>query len=227
MTRWQFFLKADRERDLSTVASGTAWAFEVLRSLGYITDDRRITPGDNAVSLKAIWGLVLQMHSDTDADREWKRKWWAPSVNSLRSVAARFEKFRGRRAEIDPLEADRIARGYLALARPMLQVGPKPMREMRIKLIPEMPRDANGVQVMANFATAAIVLFQSLFCSMVPTNAEHLCQDCFRELPETNSGKTSRAKRCKRCAYKAWWNSKSDKERKEIQNTKMRKYREN
>src|SRR5262249_14754535 len=111
MKRWQFYLTADRKLDLSDVAKATEWAVEVLRGLGFVRDER-LLPVGHPISLVGLWAIVLWVRCDTEADRAR----WVKATHALRSVAGRVEKFRGRKAEIGPLEADRLMAEYLALA---------------------------------------------------------------------------------------------------------------
>src|SRR5262245_26566858 len=128
MLRWQFFLTADRDRDLSSVATATAWVQEVLNEYGWPLYDR---PKPLPFPLLGTTGVAWVVARETEADRvSWKR-----ATHALRSVAGRVAGFRGRRAEIDGLEADQVAAEYIAQSRPQLQVGTKPIREARMKLV--------------------------------------------------------------------------------------------
>jgi hypothetical protein len=247
MRRWQFFLENDRRNDLSSVERATAWASEVLRVLRFIRDDRLLPlAGAEAIPLMPLWALASQAHFDTVADRTT----WATNTNVLRSVAGRVEKFRGRRIDVALLEAvgqgygfegkpevvaqlaaDEVMARYVALAEPQVQRGSKPMREVRVKLIADGPheRDKDGVMKLTvrDFATASSIFWQSTFSSLVPTNAEHVCADCGRDLGPTPKNRTRRAKRCAKCTYKHWWEMKSPEERRRIECEKKRRWREN
>ena len=222
MQRWEHFLAADREVDLSKVEHAVEWSRRVLAMHGNAVD-LRTKPHD--FDLIGMTGVAWVAERENDDDRGL----WLIATHAIRSVAARTKKFRrGRKSEADPLQADRVMATYLSLATPQLQLGVKPIRDPHVRLVAdcERVRDTDGVMKkhVANFRTALSLFWQSQFISLV--QLEPVCQDCGVSLGTTPEGRPKRAKRCKKCARDYWWGELTDEERREKQRAKKERQRQ-
>jgi hypothetical protein len=139
--------------------------------------------------------------------------------------------FEGKPGVVAEMAADEVMDWHVALATPRVQRGSKPMGEVRVKLVVDEPRERNKHGVMQltvrNFATASLLFWQTLFISLIPGNADQVCQDCGCDLGLTPTNRARRAKRCSRCEYKHWWQMKTPEERKRISREKKQQWREN
>src|SRR5262245_29122862 len=119
MEQWAYFLEADTRLDLSRLDQAVRWVRAWVRlaadRLPDIARDRRY---------RTLIEIATKRPTRADRSR------WARATNALRSLARRLHTFKGRPAKIDPGAADLVARAYIAMAIPVLQVGERAIREI-------------------------------------------------------------------------------------------------
>lgn len=204
MHLWEFALACDAEADLTTPSGMAAFLSRVEYSFG-----RALRDAFSVSELPADW--------DPRFAEEWRT-----AVNVLRSLAPRLKGRRGRKAEIDPLEADRIFEDHIGRLRPVLRrvnIGAGPVWKvplgvktfagvvLRPAYSPTEREEtwARYGNEWAIFAFTATRYWRDVFGSMVTDDFAPVCGRCGTELGLTPKGKRPRAGLCAQCRYKAWY----------------------
>jgi hypothetical protein len=228
MTRWLYFVHRDEKYDWVDGdllhAAADAWGRGLLHPEGIAPANARPGWGTSITSEQDDAIAAASIMIPTDSDRtEWERSVYAMRDISRRALGYRPSKSvaRNRPARIDPREADQVVAKHVSLLRPRLRTNGKPLRTLdRLVLDPAVP----GREV--TYAEGARVFWQIVFASMLPGFGVAVCCDCGKPLPDSQTGRRSRAERCRSCRQKNWLSQLPIEDRRKLEREKKRRQRE-
>jgi hypothetical protein len=211
MHKWEFFLKADAEFDLSNAERARQWAGAHLVNA--------IRGAGEAVTVNVpmgFWAGRLLIHEPTADDA----KRWERAVRAIRSLARRLKGAATRAPGITPREADEVMSEYCGALRVNLNAGQKPMQEATYTLRPFVP------DLRAGFGADATAFLATIFASFLQPDS--VCGSCGAPLPPTpKTGRPSRATRCAKCTQRYYWQeTMSEEERREFWRKQKKKQRD-
>lgn len=177
---WEYMLREDREHDLADLSAAKQWAL------------RGEPPGD-----RDPWvpGVVAT---------------WMDGVHTLRSLAPRLKKRKGREPAISPEQADNLFGDFLRMLRPSVVTrGEGPIRTttfVGVRLSPLADvNDPRMRQPWGNWAMTVDHIWAGVFGSMVSDDFAPVCSRCGQELGTTPKGRRPRAGMCSKCRYANWY----------------------
>jgi hypothetical protein len=181
--------------------------------------DRR--DGDGPWLRAVLDGLLIPPTREEAAE-------WRAAVFAMRDLARRVKGWRPKPARkgaalvrIDQLTADAIARRHVALCRPLVRESARPLRTFdRVVLVPTLPTRVRS------FGDGASAFWQEIFGSMTGFGGK-TCGDCGGPLPDSPTGRRSRAERCRGCRAAKFRSKFSDDEWRERERRRQAKYRAN
>jgi hypothetical protein len=190
MQRWQYMLAEDREHDLADPDSAARW----------VAEDDPPHPG------ASDWQPAVV-------------RAWVEAVHTLRSVALRLKRRRGRESAFTPQQADHVFECYLRMLSPVIRgreqlriyrgpAGQEPIRAATFRGVKldyrfdiDDPRMAEGYGL---WWLTSEGMWAEAFGSMVSDDFDPVCSGCGSPLGLTPKGRRPRADQCGKCRFAAW-----------------------